>query len=38
VRKLTAADRKKVTAEAERLARFCQPDASSYEVRIKPST
>lgn len=38
VRKLTATDRKKVTAEAERLARFCQPDAGSYEVRIQPST
>ena len=31
---LTAADRKAVTAEAERLVRFCQPDAAGYEVTV----
>ncbi len=32
---LTAADRKAVTAEAEGLARFCQPDAAGCEVRVE---
>ena len=32
---LTAADRKAVTAEAERLVRFCQPDAAGYEVTVE---
>ena len=35
LRTLTAADREAVTAEAERLAGFCQPDAAGYQVTVE---
>ena len=35
LRTLTAADQKAVTAEADRLVRFCQPDAAGYQVTVE---